>query len=245
MARPLTTVLVAVGMALAPVLACARPELPDYGGPKTHAPATASEHFEAGLEALDRADFATARQRMGAAARTGHVKAAATLGSLLVQRPANPGDAREGIRWLTFAAKRGDTEAQYALGVALFDGAGGIPPDHAEALHWFTAAAHAGHPEAAFNVGAFYDDGLAVEKDDAKAAEWYAEAVAGGVVAAMHTLGMMLAVGRGIPRDLRRGAELLARAREEGDADVEGDIRELLRRLPPEEKAELEAALRR
>jgi TPR repeat protein len=55
----------------------------------------------------------------------------------------------------------------------------------------------------------------------------------------------MHAAGRGVPRDVAFAAELLARAREQGDGDVEDDISELLRTLPADEKAELEAALRR
>jgi TPR repeat protein len=56
---------------------------------------------------------------------------------------------------------------------------------------------------------------------------------------------MMHVVGRGVPRDISLAAELLARAKEQGDADIDDDIDELLRTLPGTEKAELEAALRR
>jgi TPR repeat protein len=61
----------------------------------------------------------------------------------------------------------------------------------------------------------------------------------------MHTLAMMHVVGRGVPRDMSLAAELLARAKEQGDPDIEDDIDELLRTLPPTEKSELEEALRR
>jgi len=130
------------------------------------------------------------------------------------------------------------------LGVALYSGAHGAP-DLAEALRWFRSAAEAGKPEAAFNDGTFYDDGAVVPKDEAKAAEWYGKAVEAGVPAAMRTLGLMLATGRGVPRDLRGGAEMLRLAREEGDTDVEEDVRQFLEGLTPDERAPVEAELRR
>jgi TPR repeat protein len=128
--------------------------------------------------------------------------------------------------------------------VALYSGAHGAP-DLAGALRWFSSAAEAGNPEAAFNVGSFHDDGVVVPKDEAKAAEWYGKAAEAGVPAAMHTLGLMLATGRGVPRDLKRGAEMLRLAREEGDTDVEDDVRQFLESLTPDERARVEAELRR
>jgi uncharacterized protein len=204
----------------------------------------ASPAFEEGLAAMGRGDLAAARQSLRTAAAAGHVRAAAVLESGLVQGTLGPAHPAEGVRWLTFAAERGDADAQYDLGVALYAGATG-DRDEAGAFRWFKEAAEAGHPEAAYNVGAFYDDGIVVAKDEAQAAEWYRKAVGREVVEAMHTLAMMHVVGRGVPRDISLAAELLARAKEQGDADIDDDIDELLRTLPGTEKAELEAALRR
>jgi TPR repeat protein len=204
----------------------------------------ASPAFEEGLAAMGRGDVAAARERLQAAAEAGHVRASAVLGSGLIQGTLGPGAPAEGVRWLTFAAERGDTDAQHDLGVALYSGATG-DRNEAGAFRWFKEAAEAGHPEAAYNVGAFYDDGIVVSKDEAQAAEWYRKAVGREVVEAMHTLAMMHATGRGVARDIQLAAELLARAKEHGDADIDDDIDELLRILPPTEKSELEAALRR
>jgi TPR repeat protein len=156
---------------------------------------------------------------------------------MLVRGDDNSADVREGIRWLTVAADRGHTGAQYDLGVALYSGVSD-DPNYQEALRWFKAAAEAGHPEAAYNAGVFYEDGLAASADLSAAARWYHKAAEAGLVEAMHALGIMLVVGRGVPRDLRGGVELLAAARHQGDADVEPDIEELLRRLDPAERAE-------
>jgi TPR repeat protein len=212
---------------------------------ETQAPSTRSNSdYEAGLEALGNGDLSAAHQRFRAAAEAGHVQAAGVLGLALVQGTVGVIDVEEGVRWLAFSAERGNADAQFNFGVALYSGVGG-ERNLEQAFRWFKTAAEAGHPEAAYNLGTFYDDGIVVQKDEATAAEWYRKAAEGDVTEAMHTLGMMLVAGRGVPRNLHVGAELLARAKEEGDHDVDEDIKELLRTLPPNERAELEAALRR
>ena len=239
---------IALVLALAPIvagepsdaLAAVRPLTGENPAPSMGT----SSDFEAALEALGRGDLAAARRRLRTAAEAGHVRAAAVLGAGLVQGTFGGSEPEEGVRWLRYAAARRDADAQYDLGVSLYSGIG-AERDVEGAFRWFKEAAEAGHPEAAYNVGTFYDDGNVVAKDEAKAAEWYRKAVDGEVAEAMHTLGMMYAAGRGVPRDLNLAAELLARAREEGDHDVEEDIDELRRTVPANEKEALEAALRR
>jgi len=75
------------------------------------------------------------------------------------------------------AAKNGDTDAQYELGVSIIDGMGN-PPDYPEAAEWFRKAAGQGHPGAQAALGFLYHRGLGVKRDDGEAVRWLEAAAA-------------------------------------------------------------------
>lgn len=78
------------------------------------------------------------------------------------------------------AAKSGDAEAMYQLGLALIRGKG-IAADGAQALRWFQDAAAKGHGRANYELGQAHDMGRGVAKDRAAARRYYAAAVKAGV----------------------------------------------------------------
>ena len=73
------------------------------------------------------------------------------------------------------AAKQGELEAQFSVGVCLSRGEG-ITVDDKEAFHWYLRAAKRGHPDAAHNVAHFYEMGRGIRKNKRKAHLWYARA---------------------------------------------------------------------
>ncbi len=81
------------------------------------------------------------------------------------------------MKWYERAAKAGNVEAQFALGVRLENSQHG-QPDSA-AFHWYLKAAEQGHVQAQYKLGLVYYQGKGVNKDLSKAAQWY-EAAAGG-----------------------------------------------------------------
>ena len=58
-----------------------------------------------------------------------------------------PRDQVKSVFWLRRAAGQGHADAQYALGLAYFEGKG-VPRDVAQARSWIEEAAKRGHPEA-------------------------------------------------------------------------------------------------
>jgi len=76
-------------------------------------------------------------------------------------------------------AFKGDTEAEYQLGV-LFQMGRGVPKDHAKAIEWYMKAAEQGHVRAQFNLGTMYESGWGTTPDYQKAYDCYQKAAAQG-----------------------------------------------------------------
>src|SRR5947208_528585 len=74
-----------------------------------------------------------------------------------MQRPV----AEDELRKLASAAQRGDSNAQFALGVIYETGSGAFQ-DPVEAVTWFRRAADKGHLEAQFRMGVAYASGHGV-----------------------------------------------------------------------------------
>ncbi|MGI9229087.1 MAG: tetratricopeptide repeat protein, partial [Gammaproteobacteria bacterium] len=70
------------------------------------------------------------------------------------------------------AAKRGDADAQFGLGVMHYVGEG-APQNYVEAARWYRLAAEQGHADAQFHLGVMYYDGDGVSQDYDEAARWY------------------------------------------------------------------------
>jgi TPR repeat protein len=62
-------------------------------------------------------------------------------------RAARVGGGAASAAWLTPLAERGNTAAQYALGLIFANGEG-IEPDYQKAAHWFEQASRRGHVDA-------------------------------------------------------------------------------------------------
>ena len=101
--------------------------------------------------------------------------------------------------WQTLA-ERGDTRAQYNIGV-LYDQGLGVPQNFAEATRWYRLAAERGHVDAQANLGYAYEQGRGVTLDFAQAAKWYRKAAERGDVVAQANLGTLYANGLGVEQD--------------------------------------------
>ena len=97
----------------------------------------------------------------------------------------------EDLDALEAAARRGDRDAQYRIGVRFLND-GGLEGGPVSAARWFAKAAAQGHNEAQFMLASMLERGAGVEKDEAKATALYRQAASGGHVRAMHNLGAML-----------------------------------------------------
>jgi TPR repeat protein len=204
--------------------------------------------LEDALRAFESNDHAAARAACATAAKAGDPRAMQLLGRWHVAGAAgcapDPGlaaywffqawqagldDAEQDIirvrAALQAAAESGSASAQTALGLIVMFG----HDDPAAAMEWFELAAAQDHAEALRMLGYLFDEGAGVPRDDARAARFYERAAGLGDAIAQFQFARMLDEGRGVPRrDPETAIGWLRRAREQGMADAEGPLAELL-----------------
>jgi TPR repeat protein len=110
------------------------------------------------------------------------------------------GDYAEEFRITRPLAEKGDSWAQYNLGLIYYNGEG-VTQDYAEAAKWYRLAAAQGHAGAQLNLGAMHYNGEGVTQDYAEAAKWYRLAAAQGHAIAQSNLGGMYGNGQGVLQD--------------------------------------------
>lgn len=86
-------------------------------------------------------------------------------------------DPAEAARWYALAAKQGNADGQYNLGVAYHVG-DGVEKDHARAFELFTQAAAQDHGGAQNALGIMYLNGHHVAADRAVALDWFRKGAA-------------------------------------------------------------------
>jgi tetratricopeptide (TPR) repeat protein len=84
-------------------------------------------------------------------------------------------------------AERGDSDAQYLMGLLNTEGDTG-PRDDAAAAAWYRKSAEQGNLEAEDSLGYAYDFGLGVPKDRAQARLWYDKAAMMGTINARNNI---------------------------------------------------------
>jgi TPR repeat protein len=107
--------------------------------------------------------------------------------------------------WLQTAAKHGDSEAQFSLGIAYEQGSFGTT-NYKEALNWIQKSAKQGHPDAQVSLGQMYEYGEGVKQNYSMAAKWYRKAAEhvpnlGGAGQGRIDLGILYEQGLGVPKD--------------------------------------------
>ncbi len=113
------------------------------------------------------------------------------------------------------AAKRGEPEAQFNLGVMYSTGQG-VKQDSKKAVKWYRKAADQEHVGAQCNLALMYKDGQGVKQDSKKAVKWYRKAAEQGDAEGKHMLGVMYDTGQGVPQDYQKASEWFQKASEQG-----------------------------
>ncbi len=141
----------------------------------------------------------------------------ATLPGLRAQTDSNPPkrlspqQAAEQERNLRAFAERGDTDAQFELGLRFLTGEG-LKKDDQEGVKWLEKAAEGGHLRAQYVYGSLFEDGTSVPKDPAKAASWFEKAANGGFPMAQHALAVAYELGQGVSKDSAKAASWFEKA---------------------------------
>ena len=136
---------------------------------------------------------------------------AATLLCLMLATPASAGmdqamvaygqrDYASALREFHFHAAKGDSIAQYSIGLMYFYGQG-VPQDYTEALKWYRMAARQGDANALFSVARMYNAGMGVPQDYIEALKWFRKAAELGHGDSQAQLGIMYFVGMKVSRN--------------------------------------------
>jgi len=97
-------------------------------------------------------------------------------------------------------AEQGYAEAQYHVGILIFDGS--IEGEEPETgISWISRAAEQNYPRALYSIGALYDNGYYFEKDQEKARAYFRRAARNGIFAAMFALGWVFEHGQGVSQN--------------------------------------------
>ena len=144
----------------------------------------------------------------------------------LAAAPPAPTPSEEELRALVGdvepAAKSGDAQAQFELGVKLEYG---DQRDAAAAVGWYRKAAAQGHVEAIEALGHSYYVGAGVPRDEAQAAQWWRRAADKGNASAQYWMGDFYLDGRGgLKADAAEAARWFRRAADQGNANAQGRL---------------------
>jgi TPR repeat protein len=90
-------------------------------------------------------------------------------------------DPEQAVYWFKKAAEQGEPRAQYMLGNAFENGAGGLPQDYAAAAAWYQKAAEQGDAKAQFGLGLLQARGQGIPADDKQAVSWFRKAAEQGL----------------------------------------------------------------
>ncbi|XP_076220744.1 protein sel-1 homolog 1-like [Nomia melanderi] len=124
------------------------------------------------------------------------------------------------IEYYQLLAKKGDIEAQVALGQLYYQGARGVPLDQRRAMHYFLHAADAGHSIAMAYLGKIYLEGSDIVQQDNKTAyEYFKKAADLGNPVGQSGVGLMYLYGRGVERDTKKALQYFKQAAEQGWVD--------------------------
>jgi uncharacterized protein len=135
--------------------------------------------FQAGMDANNREDYATALREWRALAEKGDALAQYHLGVLYRKGRGVPQDDVQARGWYAKAAAQGQAKAQFNLGTLYFNGEG-VPKDYQQALRWFRLAADQGEALAQTKMAVMYDEGQGVPKNIVQAYKWYSLAATNG-----------------------------------------------------------------
>ena len=114
------------------------------------APVLAAD-YEAGWEAYNRGDYATAWEEWLPLAEQGHAAAQSNLGLMYSSGHGVPQDYAVAAKWYRRAAEQGFARAQFNLGT-MYEHGKSVAQDYAEAAKWYRLAAEQGDGLGQFNL---------------------------------------------------------------------------------------------
>ncbi len=160
-------------------------------------------------------------------AENGNATAQCALGKILLRIDYNGTEidenADEGVSLLKNAAKQGNAEAAFNLGLCHLYGRG-VAEDKTEAFKHTLSAAKKNYAPAQNNIGTFYENGIGVEKDINAAFEWYKKSADQGNAIGQLNVGNCYKDGIAVKRDFSEALKWIQLSAEQGNADAMFEI---------------------
>ncbi len=142
-----------------------------------------AQSVKAGIEAWQRADYASAVAIWRPLAEKGDADAAFNLGQAYRLGRGVPTNLATAKTWFESSAEKGHVDAQTTLGLLLFQNG-----DQTEGLRWLRSAAEKGEPRALLVYGTALVNGDGVTQDPVTGYAYVSRAAAQGLVPAKETL---------------------------------------------------------
>ena len=156
--------------------------------------------YQAGMEAYERGDYATALKKLRPLAEKGNSKAQFWLGWMYGHGGGMPQNDEEAVKWYRRAAQQDHAIAQFNLGARYATGKG-IVQDEEEVVKWYDKAMKQGPAGDQAILGVRYVNGAGVAQDYGKALNCFRRAVEQGNTIAQLLLGSMYEYGMGVDRN--------------------------------------------
>lgn len=119
------------------------------------------------------------------------------------------------------AARDGNAEAQFRLGV-MFGNGDGVALDYTQACEWLERAAAQGHVNALITLGWIYANGTGVDADEARARAYYLRAAELGSAKAQYVVGTMYRFAQyGVAKDVSAAIAWYLKAADQGMATAQ------------------------
>lgn len=114
------------------------------------------------------------------------------------------------------AAKAGNAEAQFRLGV-MYGNGDGVPLDYGQAREWLEKAVVQGHENAVITLAWMYANGTGVDMDEERARELYLQAARSGSSKAQYVVATMYRFAQyGLAKDMTQAVHWYIKAADQG-----------------------------
>jgi TPR repeat protein len=123
----------------------------------------------------------------------------------------------DALKWLAGPANDGNADAQLALGLVYWYGAG-VSKDYEHAMNLFQLSAAQGNGRAMNVIGFAYQHGIGALPDIAKAAAWYEKSAQAGERRGLNNLATLYSEGSGVSKDPEKAAALWRKSAAQGDS---------------------------
>ncbi len=172
--------------------------------------------FEAGKQAYEKGDYATALKEWEPLAEQGAPHAQYNVGLMYAKGLGVPADLAKAAQWYEKAAEQGIIPAEYNLAL-MYSSGEGVAKDSAQALKWFQKAAERGDARAATGLAAMLEDESAF-KNPVEAEKWYRKSAEQGIASAQFNLAVMYDIGQGVKPDYAEAVKWYKKAADQGYA---------------------------